>query len=150
MRLNLILLAAAFAVLAGPAPAQDETREIAGLVGPAAPRGLTVEELGQLHLGGEYAQAEVAATRALRARRLILEPGGVVPIHSHADRPAVTRVVAGEVIEYRSDHDGPIVRRAGDVTFDGDGIAQWWENKGDAAVVFYVVDFFETGSTPDH
>lgn len=143
-------LAAAIALLPAIAAAQDGTREINGLTGPAAPVGLSVEDRGALLLGREYADNPVLSTRALRSRVLILEPGGVVPIHSHTDRPAVTLVLVGEVIEHRSDTPDPIVRREGDVTFDGDGLSQWWENQGDEPVVFYVIDFFDTGTTPDH
>ncbi|MEO1091620.1 MAG: cupin domain-containing protein [Pseudomonadota bacterium] len=127
-----------------------ETDEIAGLVGPAAPVGLSIQEKGALALGREYPDDDLLATRALRSRILVLEPGGVVPIHSHADRPAITYILEGEVIEHRSDSAEPIVRQRGDVTFDGDGLAQWWSNETDERVVFYVVDLFDTGSTPDH
>lgn len=144
---------AALAVLttlwSSSAPAQD-TAEIAGLTGPAAPQGLSVEELGALALGREYAENELLATRALRARLLVLEPGGVVPVHSHANRPAVTYILEGEPVQYRSDQPEPSRHAVGEVTFDGDGIAQWWANEGDVRVVFYVVDFVDMGTKPDH
>ncbi len=147
---RVLLLVSVLVPITLPAVAEDATTEIDELIGPAAPRGLSVEELGDQPLGREFADNPLVATRALRARLLTLEPGGVVPIHSHDDRPAITYVTQGEVLEYRSDSAEPILRQRGDVTFDGDGIAQWWENVGDEAVIFYVVDFFDTGSPPDH
>src|SRR6516164_5869745 len=38
--------------------------------------------------------------RLLRLRRLEIKPGGVVPWHEHANRPALIYIVQGEVTEY--------------------------------------------------
>ena len=152
MRLSRLSFTLALGALALPVAglAAEKTRTIDGPTGPAHPKGLSVEERGALALGREFAESPVVSTRALRTRVLTLEPGGVVLIHDHTDRPAVTLIQQGEVIEHRSDSDEPILRRAGDVTFEGDGIAQWWENKGEETVIFYVVDFFDTGTKPGH
>ena len=40
--------------------------------------------------------------RALRTRRLLMEPSTVVPWHSHDDRPATMHVIRGELTEYAS------------------------------------------------
>ena len=40
--------------------------------------------------------------RLFRMRKLVIEPGGIVPWHSHADRPAIIYIVEGEIIEYAS------------------------------------------------
>ena len=39
--------------------------------------------------------------RLLRLRRLEIKPGGEVPWHSHADRPAIIYIVKGSITEYR-------------------------------------------------
>src|SRR3954462_9729971 len=52
--------------------------------------------------------------RLLRLRRLEIKPGGVVPWHAHANRPAIIYIVQGEVIEYASTCAVPIVHRAGE------------------------------------
>ena len=48
-------------------------------------------------------------------RRLAIKPGGVVPWHSHDDRPALIYVVVGEITEYASNCAVPIVHKAGEV-----------------------------------
>ena len=45
--------------------------------------------------------------RLFRMRRLVIEPGGVVPWHSHGDRPAIIYVVSGEVDRIRLHLLGP-------------------------------------------
>jgi hypothetical protein len=51
----------------------------------------TDELLGQIDLSKE--QVKVPG-RLLRFRRLVIEPGGEVPWHNHADRPALIYVVS--------------------------------------------------------
>ena len=51
----------------------------------------------------DFAQQSVGINdRLFRLRRLIVQPGGVVPWHSHADRPAIIYVISGQVTEYAS------------------------------------------------
>src|SRR5260370_19572668 len=40
-------------------------------------------------------------SRQMRARRIILAPGGVIAYHSHADRPTMDYVIKGGVTEHR-------------------------------------------------
>jgi len=49
----------------------------------------------------------------LRTRRLTIQPGGFVPTHSHADRPAIIYIVSGEIIEHSTTCAVPIVHKAG-------------------------------------
>ena len=53
--------------------------------------------------------------RNFRMRKLTIEPMGIVPWHSHADRPAIIYIVEGEIVEYASNCAVPIVHKAGDV-----------------------------------
>ena len=78
--------------------------------------------------------------RVLRMRRLELEPGGVVPWHSHAERPAIIYVIQGTVEEYASNCAVPIVHKAGDVTAETKDISHWWKNTGDETVVLISAD----------
>lgn len=72
----------------------------------------------------------------LRTRRLVIGPGGVVPNHSHADRPAIITVVSGEIVEHRSSCGVPIVHKAGESTAEfGADLDHWWENTSGAPVV---------------
>lgn len=80
--------------------------------------------------------------RALRARRLDIAPGGVVPWHSHGDRPAQILIASGEITEYASTCRVPIVHKAGDITAEKSPTAHWWKNHGSAPVVIYSFDLF--------
>jgi quercetin dioxygenase-like cupin family protein len=72
----------------------------------------------------------------LRTRRLTIQPGGFVPTHSHADRPAIIYIVSGEIIEHSTICAVPIVHKAGDSTAEfGANLEHWWENKGPTPVV---------------
>jgi quercetin dioxygenase-like cupin family protein len=82
------------------------------------------------------------AGRALRARRLDIAPGGVVPWHSHADRPAQILIASGEITEYASTCAVPIVHKAGDITAERNPTSHWWKNHGTAPVVIYSFDLF--------
>lgn len=78
--------------------------------------------------------------RNFRMRRLVIEPGGTVPWHSHAERPAIIYIVEGTVEEYASNCAVPIVHKAGDVTAEAKNISHWWKNTGDETVVLISAD----------
>lgn len=128
-----ILLSAAVAVtanLAAAAPAVAGTcpagRSAANALADAktTPVGVTDNVVGSIDLGKELA----IEGRDLRLRRLVVQPGGVVPIHSHAGRPALITVVSGAITEYRSTCAVGIDHKAGDVAMESDGISHWWRN----------------------
>jgi quercetin dioxygenase-like cupin family protein len=75
-----------------------------------------------------------------RLRQLVVKPGGIVPWHSHGDRPAMIYIVAGEVTEYASTCAVPIVHRAGDVAPETHTTAHWWKNTGKKTAVLISVD----------
>jgi quercetin dioxygenase-like cupin family protein len=78
--------------------------------------------------------------RNFRMRKLVVEPGGIVPWHSHDDRPALIFVQQGEIIEYASNCAGPIVHKAGEVRAETNGTSHWWKNLGEVPVILYVGD----------
>jgi quercetin dioxygenase-like cupin family protein len=82
--------------------------------------------------------------RVFRMRRLEIAPGGIVPWHSHAERPAIIYVVQGTIEEYSSDCAVPIVHKAGDVSAETKDIAHWWKNTGDETVVLIAADLPKT------
>jgi quercetin dioxygenase-like cupin family protein len=75
------------------------------------PARVTDDVIASIDLGNGYG----VPGRNLRMRRLVVEPGGVVPLHSHSERPANIYIVKGEVTEYRSTCRVPIQHRAGEV-----------------------------------
>ena len=99
--------------------------------------GVTDTTLGSIDLGKEPAKI---AGRELRFRKLVIEPGGIVPWHSHDDRPALIYVAEGEIQEYASNCVAPIVHKAGEIRAETHGTAHWWKNLGDKTVVLSVGD----------
>src|SRR5215831_10196987 len=86
--------------------------------------------------------------RNFRMRKLTIEPMGIVPWHSHADRPAIIYITEGEIVEYASNCAGPIVHKAGDVVAETPEISHWWKNLGDKTAVLLSADLLHDPS--DH
>jgi len=87
--------------------------------------------------------------RLFRMRKLTVEPGGIVPWHSHADRPAIIYITEGEIIEYASNCAGPIVHKAGDVVAETPEVSHWWKNLGDKTVVLLSADLLKDQTDPN-
>ena len=81
--------------------------------------------------------------RLFRLRKLVIEPGGVVPWHSHGERPAIIYIIKGEITEYASTCAVPIVHKAGDVTPERSGTSHWWKNTGKETVVLLSADLLK-------
>ena len=99
--------------------------------------GVTDTTLGAIDLGKEPVMLK---DHELRFRKLTIAPGGIVPWHSHADRPALIFVAQGEIVEYASNCSEPIVDKAGDIRPETSGTSHWWKNLSDQTVVLYVGD----------
>lgn len=80
--------------------------------------------------------------RQFRLRQLDVQPGGIVPWHSHDNRPAMIYIVSGEIIEYASNCAVPIAYKAGDVAPEKKGTSHWWQNTGSVPSVLISVDLF--------
>jgi quercetin dioxygenase-like cupin family protein len=122
--------------IAGQCPA-DQIREDARDAATVAAKGLTDTTLGAIDLSKEPAQIK---DRELRFRKLTIEPGGIVPWHSHADRPALIYVAQGEIVEYASNCVVPIVHKAGEIRPETNPTSHWWKNLGKKTVVLFVGD----------
>jgi quercetin dioxygenase-like cupin family protein len=105
--------------------------------GPSEPKGVTDTVLAATDLSKEMV---ALSDRQFRLRRLEIQPGGIVPWHSHADRPAMIYIVAGEVTEYASNCAVPILHKAGEVAPERHVTAHWWQNNGTAPVVLISAD----------
>jgi quercetin dioxygenase-like cupin family protein len=101
------------------------------------PIGVTDVTLGSIDLEKQPAHIK---DRELRFRKLTIEPGGIVPWHSHDDRPALIFVERGEIVEYASNCSEPIVHKAGDIRPEVFGTSHWWKNLGKETVILYVGD----------
>lgn len=65
--------------------------------GATAPKGVADRVVGHIDLAGEKVKL---AGYQLRGRELVIQPGGEVPWHSHADRPALIYILKGSITEY--------------------------------------------------
>ncbi len=77
-------------------------------------------------------------TRAVRLRRLIVQPGGVIAWHDHATVQGYAVIVSGEMVELRNTCLEPLTYRAGDVAMEDAQTAHSWRNEGDGPAVILV------------
>ncbi len=137
---------AAMPAFAGECPA-DQVAADAMAPGATAPEGVTDEVLASIDLsskGGDW------KGNALRFRKLVVQPGGVVPWHSHEARPANILIVEGSITEYRSTCKVPIEHKAGEVTAESGELAHWWKNNGSKPAVLYSADILPPMQKDDH
>ena len=126
------LCAAASAAFAGECPADKRVADGQGQKpGPMMPSGVTDVVRASTDLSLEPIALK---GRQFRLRQLEMQPGGVVPWHSHNERPAMIYVVSGEVAEYASNCAVPIMHK--------DGTSHWWKNTGSKTAVLISVDLF--------
>jgi quercetin dioxygenase-like cupin family protein len=105
---------------------------------PTMPKDVTDTVIGSIDLGKEIG----VQGRLLRTRRLVIQPGGIVPLHSHKDRPALIITISGQITEHRSSCSMPIVHHAGEIAREADGISHWWINEGTEPAVLLSSDVF--------
>ena len=102
-----------------------------------APVGVVDTELASIELAKENVKLD---QRRLRLRHMTIAPGGIVPLHSHEDRPALIMVNAGEIYEHSSKCAVPILHKAGEVAREFMGTKHWWKNTGSVAVDLTIGD----------
>ncbi len=130
------LLFAAGAVHAGECPAgKAGANPLANA--PSAPVGITDTELASIDLAKENVKLN---QRRLRMRHMTIAPGGVVPLHDHADRPALIMVNAGEIYENSSKCLVPILHKAGDIAREYLGTKHHWKNETSKPVELTIAD----------
>lgn len=69
-------------------------------------------------------------TRAVRLRRIIVAPGGIIAWHDHAQIQGMALIVSGEMTELRNTCLDPLIYRAGDVAIEDAATAHSWRNTG--------------------
>lgn len=112
--------------------------------GPMSPVGVTDNVISTIDLKG-YG----SAGHQLRMRRLVIQPGGIVPWHSHAERPANILVVSGSITEYRSTCATPINHPEGDVTAESGNLAHWWKNNTNKPAILISADVLPPAKSAD-
>ena len=105
---------------------------------PTENKGLTITPITALDLGPEIPGMQ---GRQLRLRMLTFEPGGVVAVHNHKDRPGAAYVLKGTVTEHRGD----VAKEygAGENWSEDRNVTHWVENKGTSPAVLIAVDIFK-------
>src|SRR3546814_9364653 len=107
--------------IAGDCPTgQERANPLANA--PTMPKGVTDTVIGSIDLGTEIG----VWGRLLRTRRLVVEPGGIVPMHNHAGRTALIITVSDQGTEPRSTCSVRIFHRSGNISGAADGIVQCW------------------------
>ena len=144
-----VLAAFAGPTFAGECPADKVGVDVTKPAGAEAttPKGLTDTVLSAIDLaksGGQFAGYQI------RIRKLTIEAGGVVPWHSHSDRPSNIYIISGAITEYRSTCAVPIEHREGDVIPEFGAISHWWRNNTDKTMVLISADLFDAKATDDH
>lgn len=127
--------------IAGQCPAASQGVGVRPMDNTAA-KGVTDTVLATVDVASE---PSAIAGRSFRTRRLVVAPGGVVPWHSHADRPAIITIVSGTITEYASTCSVPIVHEAGDAIPELHATAHWWKNTGTKPAVLLSSDLLKTG-----
>jgi quercetin dioxygenase-like cupin family protein len=123
-------------VFAGECPA-GQMRADATKPSTVAAKGVTDKVLSMIDLADEKVALK---SHMMRVRKLEIQPGGIVPWHSHGDRPALIYVVSGEIYENSSNCAVPILHKAGDVARETHATSHWWNNAGKTPVVLLSFD----------
>lgn len=127
------LIAPAFA---GECPA-GQMRADATKPSTAAAKDVTDKVLAQIDLANEKVALK---GHMMRVRKLEVQPGGVVPWHSHGERPALIYIISGEIQENASNCAVPILHKAGEVARETHLTSHWWQNTGKVPVVLLSFD----------
>lgn len=130
------LVLSASTAQAGECPA-DKVKSGVRTSGEMAPKDVTDETLSSIDLGKEIAGFD---KRSLRFRKLVIQPGGVVPWHDHTDRPALILTASGEITEFRSDCSVGVTHKTGEISKEVKGVMHWWKNEGTEEAVLYAAD----------
>ena len=121
----------ALAITTGTASAQH-------MGGPTETKGMAEKVLSAYDLGTQG--LDDWAKRRFRMREIVLEPNGVVAAHSHKERPGLTYVQKGTLVEFRN---GTQFReyKAGEVITESTDVTHHWvENKSGEPVTLIAVD----------
>jgi quercetin dioxygenase-like cupin family protein len=120
------LIAGTFAVSIGYAQSQA----------PTETKGFSAVALRSLDLSDEV---DSVKGRSLRMRKVTLQPGGIIGLHNHIGRPAVSYLLEGEVV-YHQEGKPDAVLTPGQGFAEGKATTHWAENRGRVPAVWIAVD----------
>src|SRR5262245_56233966 len=122
------IFAVVFAFLAGYAAGQRQA--------PTQTVGQSEELLRSIDLTNEL---DSSKGRPLRMRKVTLQPGGMLGLHNHVDRPAVTYLLQGQMT-YHQEGKPDLIANPGDGFAEGRATTHWAENTGKVPAVWIAVD----------
>ena len=120
--------AVGFAFIAGYAAGQRQP--------PTETVGQSEEMLRSIDLTNEL---DSTKGRPLRMRKVTLQPGGVLGLHNHVERPAVTYLLQGQMT-YHQQGKPDLVANPGDGFAEGRATTHWAESSGKVPAVWIAVD----------
>jgi quercetin dioxygenase-like cupin family protein len=135
---------AAVEARAGECPS-DKVTSAGQKPGATAHKDVTDKVIASIELGEEAPRLK---DHKFRLRRLVVQPGGEVAWHSHAERPAIIYIVSGTITEFASSCAVPIVHKAGDVARETHVTSHWWKNMGKKPAVLLSADILHEKSDP--
>ena len=146
------VLAASSAAISGSAFAGECPADKVGVdvtkPGPTQPSGVTDTVLSAIDLANTPVHLK---GYKIRLRRLVVQPGGIVAWHSHAERPSNIYIIEGSITEYRSTCAVPIEHKAGEAVAEvGAGLQHWWRNNTDKPTVLTSSDLFHEKMADEH
>jgi len=103
---------------------------------PTETRGQTVALLQSIDHSDEI---DSVKGRLLRLRKITLQPGGVIALHSHQDRPTVSYFLQGEVTFHQADKPDVDIH-PGEGFAEGKATTHWVENRGSVPAVWIAAD----------
>lgn len=109
----------------------ERTQANARAEGFGATSGVTAEDIAFAPLASD-------PTRAVRLRRIVVAPGGVIAWHEHTALQGMALLVSGEMVELRNTCLDPILYRAGDVAIEDPDTAHSWRNESDRPTTILV------------
>jgi quercetin dioxygenase-like cupin family protein len=107
---------------------------------PTENKGVKTEPLSGFPLGKQG--LDDFAQRQFRIRQITIEPGGVAAFHSHKERPALTYIMKGTLIEHRNGAPDRTYK-AGEVLTETTDVDHWAENTSTEPAVVISADLFK-------
>lgn len=105
---------------------------------PTETKGIKITPVAVVDLGPEIPGMQ---GRQLRVRIATVEPGGVLGVHDHKDRPEILYVLKGTVVDHRGSEAKEY--HAGGSWTAALGVTHWFENKGKTPAVLIAADIFK-------
>jgi quercetin dioxygenase-like cupin family protein len=103
---------------------------------PTQNAGFSDELLRTIDLSREF---DSTSGRTLRMRKITLQPGGVLGLHNHVDRPAITYMLQGQVTYHQEGKPDQILN-PGEGSAEGRATTHWAESTGKVPAVWIGVD----------